>query len=226
LRTRNHANGIWTNAARRLGAARLWTRWSPFRLCGFRCLGRALALFPFCGFRSFFYGFRGFASRLFIGAALFLFGGAPLFFLAQACFFQLALALFNIFALARFDQRAGACIHLTSRKLTEHFLRALVSRLVGSGLLEGARLRLLRSRLLLRLFRQRPCANRALALGLHENGFRAPMTEILADVALLHRPLHVQRHRLAAARGFMVRFFRFAHSLSWRSGASWTPPAQ
>ena len=52
------------------------------------------------------------------------------------------------------------------------------------------------------------------------------MTEVLADVALLHRPLYVQRHSLAATRRFMIRFFRFAHSLSWRNEAVLASVAQ
>jgi hypothetical protein len=171
--------------------------------------------------------FLSLAGSLFLGAALLILYSALLRFLAEPRFFDFALTLLNVFPPARLQKSAGARIHLACRKLPEHFVRTLISRrLIGSRFLEGARFRLLRRGLLLLRLLGRTRGNRALPLGLDKNGFRAPVAEVLPDVALFHCPLHIQRHCLAAARRFMVRFFRFAHSLSWRSEAISASPAQ
>jgi hypothetical protein len=65
--------------------------------------------------------------------------------------------------------------------------------------------------------------DRALAFGLDNNRFRPPMTKVLADVTLLDRPLHLQRHGPAAAGCLVFRFFRFAHSLPWHGEVSASP---
>ncbi|MGC2394931.1 MAG: hypothetical protein WA579_02900 [Rhodomicrobium sp.] len=120
-----------------------------------------------------------------------IFNGALLCFLAEPGFFDFPLTLLDVFPLARLQQSAGARIHLACRKLPEHFLGTLVSRMIGRRLLEGARLWLLSRGLLLRLLVPRARGNRALALGLDKNGFGAPMAEVLPDVALFHCPLHI-----------------------------------
>jgi hypothetical protein len=150
-------------------------------------------------------------------------------FLTKAGFLELALAPLHIFALARLNQRPRPCIHFASRKLTQDFLRTLFGlALIWGRFLEGAMLHLrrYRFRLVRGLFRQALARQRALALRFYENGFRPAMREVLADMALLHCPLRSQRYGLPAGSRLIFRFFRFAHSLSWRRGVSATSPAQ
>jgi lysylphosphatidylglycerol synthetase-like protein (DUF2156 family) len=151
---------------------------------------------------------------------------ALLFLFAEPCVLYLALTFLDVFAFPGLQKRAGTRVNLASRKLAQHFLRTLIGRLIG--LLERTVFRLLRNRFSprLRLFRKAASRNRALSLRLNKNGFRAAMTEVLADVALLDRPLHIQRHGLATASRFIVRFFRFAHSLPWLSGGIVELPEQ
>jgi hypothetical protein len=155
-------------------------------------------------------------DSFFFGGALLVFDRAQSIFFASPCVFDLALALQDFLALAGLDQRTSTCVDLTGGELPQNLLRPLVATLLGTWFLEGTMLGLLRRGLLglLRLFRHPSPRAGALALRFDQNGFRPAMAEILTDMALFDRPLHVQRHRLAASRRFRVRFFRFAHSLS------------
>jgi hypothetical protein len=151
--------------------------------------------------------------------ALLVFDFAQLVLFEQPRLFDLPFAALTILAFASLEQGPGAGIHLAGRELTQHLLRALILSLIGPWLLESTVLwLLLRNGLRLVLLRllQPMARDRALALRLNKNGFGAAMTKILADVALLDRPLHIQRHGLPAASRFIVRLFNFAHSLPWR----------
>jgi hypothetical protein len=150
-------------------------------------------------------------------------------FLTKTGFLKLALAPLNIFALARLNQRPCPCIHFASRKLTQDLLRTLFGlALIWGWFLKGPmfQLRCYRLRPMRGLFRQTLTWQRALAFRLDENGFRPAMREVLADMALLHCPLRSQRYGLSAGSRLVFRFFRFAHSLSWRRGSPVTSPAQ
>jgi hypothetical protein len=168
------------------------------------------------------------ALRFLFHPALPLFNLAPLGFFLEARFLDFALALLDIFALPCLEERARARVHLARRQLAQHLLRPLFGPAFRRGLLKCAMLWLGRSRfgfLRLRFFHQ--AMNRVpFALRLDKNGFGTPMAEVLADVALLHGPLHIQRHGLPAGYRFVVRFFRFAHSLPWRGEVFALTPAQ
>ena len=169
-------------------------------------------------------GFLGFSGRAELFSFLldlsqrFLFD-APLLVLdlaefrlfALAGFLDLALALLDVLAFSRLNQRTGACIHLSSGEFAQHLLLPLVAALVWRRLLENARLRLRLRRLrflLLRFFCQ-TWHRDALALRLNKNGFGAAMAEVLADVALLHSPLYIQRHRSSGRLPFSCPFLSF-----------------
>ena len=64
----------------------------------------------------------------------------------------------------------------------------------------------------------KPLDGDALALRLDKNGFRAAMAEVLADMALFHRPLYIQRHSLPSGCRLLSVSFVSAHSLPWRRG--------
>ena len=188
------------------------------RRCALNRLFLFLCLGSFRGFGSFhsFRFLRHLTLRFLFDAAMLFLNFALLRFLAQPGVLDLALALLDVLAFSRLDQRAGTGVHLACGQLTEHLLRALICT-IGSRFLEGAMLRFRRCGFhsLLRLFRQ-AMDGQPLALRLNKNRFGAPMAEVLADMALFHRPLHIQRHGLPASSRFVVRFFRFGHSLPWR----------
>jgi hypothetical protein len=176
------------------------------------------------------FGFFGSFLRgcLFFEAALLGFERTLLFLGLPDRLYSLAFFSFRLLPLPGLKERACTGVNLSCRELTQHLLLALI------------RLRcLLRSWLLERLvlwllwlggglwpdflYNAAMASDRALAFGLDKNRFRAPMTEVLADVALFHRPLYIQRHGPATADCLVFRLFRFAHSLPWHGEVSSSP---
>ena len=168
------------------------------------------------------------APGRFFFAQLLLFGPAQLGLFAQTRFVDFALAPFVELALACLDQSARTSVHFARRKLAQHLLIPLVAaRLLVSRFLENTRLRFCWRRLrLLRCLFGHSWDGQALSLRLYKNGFRAAMAEVLTDMPLVYRALYIQRHGLPPDRRLAVRFFRFAHSIPWRRGATSASPVQ